>query len=1322
MNLPASTLIVLAVLFLLLLVLLVLAIWLWRRRRPPEPAAPLRDAVLDAKMFDAAMRKLYTRDGRSRYERPCVLVCGPGGSGKSALLRGAGLAPLAAVPGKDSGWWRSTEGDAVELPASAWDAEADSGPWLAFLRLLNRHRPLRALDAVVWVIPFATLDSGAAEAEGERMYRKLAEIQDYLGLTLPVYVVIGGCDAVPGFAAWAGALPRQAQVQPLGWSNPTSLDQAWRLGLGEQGVARLANRLRVLVSSLTEWRDPKADAADIFLMPERIAAALAQLPQALHAAMRESAIMVPFELRGFYLSGRPAPQPQARAGDAGDVGGDAAAAAEPDPFAPLPDLAAAQAQLSTQLPVFCRELFAQRIFGEFGLGRVTARRTDAERRQRRWVLGVSGALAALWLVAIVPTYFSTRDQFEAMRGPLTGMRDATTAALAREPGAGGRIDAASTQAMVNQLDRVPHWTPWKLALPLSWASCCGGIDRQLDLALQAYHENVLFEGIDHAMHARADKLAQQGGAGRRPGGPQDGPGRSTAFAAMRSFVDDTVEFEHQLRKYRALSGLHSGSWRETRELLAYLFDLQLAPGSESTSARFDATLRASTFQPRGDLHARYGPPLRRRLEDLHEAWLDDLFGKNQMNVLRTRVIRETGELAAARLDEPARLAQLQQDIGQLRILLAQTDTAWLADGTLAAEDVYRKLETRIASSTLLGADLAAHLQAAVDARQAQFRNGVVEHSSGTTPVLAYTKGKELLVSPGLGGLETALGQLLRHPFAQGAAQASPPIPAGAGPLAWDPQALGDARALLADLQAYEETELAKAPPAYAPTLTRLARLQADGAINRTLAGAASPAACDPAWRCANFEAARQAIGEMLPALHKLGMHEAAGRAQEVMDEQALGLLRALREALENGPLYLPAASALAEWNGPGAASAYNARSQADMQDYLQTQLELVNELSAASKGPRAWLAQPGTPSAREAAAWLADWNRIDADLARYAAKSPDGSLRRLEQFLTAGLEELDSLNCGARLAALGSARGDFFQRRLARIAASYRPRCLFLAGQTGRTAYVAIAGHYNAQLVDRYPFSTVPGALDAEPDQVRRLLGLLDTHLAAARAAPAGLASRGDPKGQAAADFLDRLAALRPLLAALLAEDPAGGPAALDLWPQFRINRARERGADQVIEWKLAAGDALPPGPDGAGGSAWRLGDPVTLSLRWARNSPLAPAPDPARPGVDVADRVASWDYRGPWALLRLLNEHAAPLADLGERDAAVPVVLRLVVPTRDAVGTPGADAVGYLRVGVMAHGKRERLALAPFPTRPAPSLLQPNAAGALVAKEGAHP
>lgn len=1316
MNLPSSTFVLLAVLLVLVLVLLAVAFWLWRRRRPREAApAPLRDAALDPAIFEAALRKLYPRDARGRYERPCVLVCGPGGAGKSELLRGAGLAPVLALAGKDSGWWRSTEGDAFELPASAWEDELDGGPWHTFLRLLNRHRPGRALDAIVWVIPFATLDSGAAEAEGERMYRKLAGIQDYLGLSLPVYVVVGGCDAVPGFSPWAGALPPAVRVQPLGWSNPASLDQAWRLALGEQGVARLANRLRVLVSSLSEWRDPKADAADIFLMPERIAAALAQLPQALHAAMRESAIMVPFELRGFYLSGRATPQATARAAESAADHAAPAATAEADPFAPLPD----RPQAPPQAPVFCRELFAQRIFDEFGLGRVIARRTDAQRRQRRLVLGAAGAVAALWLVAIVPTYFSTREQFEAMRVPLASMREATNAALARANGAGARIDAASTQVLVTQLDRVPHWTPWKLALPLSWASCCGGIDGQLDRALRAYYENVLFEGIDQAMHARADKLVRQGGAAHRPGGPQDGPGRSTAFAALRGFVDDTVEFERQLGKYRALSTLHGGSWRDTRELLAYLFDLQLAPGSESTSARFDLTLRESAFQPHGDVHASYAPGLRRRLEDLHEAWLGDLFGDNQMNVLREKVIRETGELAAARLDEPARLAQLQQDIGHLRILLAQTETAWLADGTLAADDVYRKLETRIRNSSLLGEDLATRLQAEVSARQGRFRLRVMENSSGSAPVLAYTKGKELLVSPGLGELEAALGQLLRHPFAQGGAQAGPVLLAGAGPLSWDPQGLGDARELLADLEAYEKAELAKAPPAYAATLTRLARLQAGAALERTLAGAASPAACDPAWRCANFEAARQSIGVMLPALRKLGMPDAAGLAQQVLDEQALVLLRELRDALENGPLYLPSSSALAEWNGPGAGAAYGARSAADMQDYLQTQLELVTELSAASKGPRAWLAQPGTPAGRDAAAWLADWNRIDADLARYAAKSPDGSLRRLEQFLTAGLDELDSLNCGARLAAAGSARGDFFQRRLARIAASYRPRCLVLAGQAGRSAYAAIASHYNAQLAERYPFSAAPGALDAEPEQVRRLLVLLDTRLAAARAAPAALSARGDPKALAAQDFLDRLAALKPLLAAVLAEDAGGGPAALDLWPQFRINRPRERGADQVIEWKLAAGDALPPGPDGALGMAWRLGDPVTLRLRWARNSPLTPAPDPARPRLDVVEREASWDYRGPWALLRLLGDHSAPLAELSERDAAAPVVLRLVVPTRDATGAAGPDAVGYVRVGVMAHGKRDRLALAPFPTRPAPALPDPNPGGALVATGG---
>ncbi|GGC13522.1 type VI secretion system protein [Pseudoduganella buxea] len=1294
----------LLVLLVLLAVLVLGGLWLWRRRRAApaatsttsatQPVAPLKRTV-----FDAALRALYPRDADYRYERPCVLVCGPAGGGKSELLRGAGLEPVVVAGGIDSGWWRGTEGCAFELPAAAW--AADGAPWTDFLRLLDRRRGLRALDAVVWVMPLAALDRDSAD--GDRMYRKLDDIQQRLGLALPVYVAVSGCDGCEGFGQWAARLPAALRGQSLGWANPAALGQAWRGAMGEQAVAWLGNRLRRLVSAQAAHDDLGEDGPAIFLMPDRLARSLAKLPAMLQEAMRQHAAMSPFTLRGIYLSGR-AGAPQ-----------DAAAAVVDDPFAPPPPLPAPAP------PLFCRDLLRERVFGEFGLATIVPRRLVAERRTRRAVLAGSGALALVWLIGLVPTFFASRQQLQAMEGPVLAVISAVV--RAGDTAGGAHFDARSIADIATGLDRVEDWNTRALALPASWFSCCGGLDDGVNGALRAYYSKVLFKNIDEEFHARAEHLTPRGatalgGAGEPTGDPE----KTVQFVALQEFVLATQEYEYQRAKFDELTHMYGGSWKDAAGLLHYLFNVQLNAGSPRAAERFSRLLQETAFTPRARDVADEKLRFQARLRQLHGDWLNRMFGATRLRELQAALAADVQQLGSGGADRHADMVRIRQRIGELRTLLTQTDLTWMADGNLSMSAPYQRLETDIRKSLMLR-DAAAGLRAEVSGRQRQFRAAVQADSSGPNAVLAYTEGKALQVNADVAELEQALARLLQYRFTQGADTADElALLAPEGLLAWHADQLGAVRDTVAELQKYESTDLAAAPPAYQSTLRTLARLQATAFMQRELATAAAPAPCEVGWRCANFDDARQMVGPLLPALRKLELNDAAASWQQLLDRQAETLLRQLNAALAGDTLYLPAEGGVAAWDGGrgGAIGAYGARGAAELAPYFDAQQAQVAELAAAARPARTWLARPGAQAGRDVQGALADWTRIEAELARHAAKVPGGSLTRLEQFIAEDLASLDSTNCAARLGRAGAVPTDFFQRRLARVAALYRPRCAAVELAASRAAYDAIAGHYNTWMAQRYPFASAADAPPAEPEQVRKLLGMLDTALPAARLVPA---RRQDAQALAAQAFLDRLAAIQPLLAAILADDPAGGPAALDLWPQFRINRGREKGADQIIDWRVEAGPKLPP-PTAGGtpGVTWRLGEPVTVALRWAGNSPVAPAASAALPAMRVEGKVASWQYDDPWALLRVLEAHAAPLSDLAERDARPPQVLRFVVPTRDAAGAPTGDAVAYARLAVSVHGKPERLPVPRFPTGAAPAF--PGGPGAALAsnREGQTP
>jgi type VI secretion system protein ImpL len=522
------------------------------------------------------------------------------------------------------------------------------------------------------------------------------------------------------------------------------------------------------------------------------------------------------------------------------------------------------------------------------------------------------------------------------------------------------------------------------------------------------------------------------------------------------------------------------------------------------------------------------------------------------------------------------------------------------------------------------------------------------------------------------------------------------------PVRWDLPRLEQAGAVFKDYRAFETDAAIKPPARFRALLQGYARQRAAARLDDELAQAARPANPQD-WRASNFEQAAQAVPGLLAALRTLGQPARAEAWQAFMDGQAAHQLQLLQDQLLERRLYLPDASSVAGWNGNrlGALPAYGAFVSADMQDYLASQFDELSALADAAKAPRAWLEASGARQDRMATLLVAAWRKLDGELRKYVAKDPTSSLRRLEQFVSVDLNELDGSNCADKLVRFERGiQADYFQQQGQQAARMVLRRCVALQAGNARNGYRSIAEYFNAALLNRYPFSASADAASATPEQVRHLLRQLDAHYDQVRQ---WLVRQPAESAGPALGFLDTLASERALLGAMLAADGAGGaPAALSLSPEFRANRSREKGADQIIAWEMTsgAGPAVPGAP-----LAWRPGDAISVRMRWAKNSEFEPLADAHATDLAVDGKSAAWTYTGPWALLRLLRSHLAPAADLGLQEAASPPLLRFVVPLQSGSGKPAGEAIAYARLGITAQGKPERLAAPLFPHAPAPSL-----------------
>ena len=195
--------------------------------------------------------------------------------------------------------------------------------------------------------------------------------------------------------------------------------------------------------------------------------------------------------------------------------------------------------------------------------------------------------------------------------------------------------------------------------------------------------------------------------------------------------------------------------------------------------------------------------------------------------------------------------------------------------------------------------------------------------------------------------------------------------------------------------------------------------------------------------------------------------------------------------------------------------------------------------------------------------------------------------------------------------------------------------------------------------------------------------------------------------------FLQQLEAVRRFFTPFIERIGGMQSPVFDLQVEFRVNQPQERNADQIIDWRFQVGDQLlrRQGSKGPPQGRWRYGDPVQLSLRWAKNAPWAPlAPDNPNGG-----RNHTVVYRGDghWSLLRFLQRHAGAATDFDQLVDLRPHTLGFSIAVKPASAKPARQyevdgetllTKAFIRVTLLSPDKKERLTMPVFPAS-APAL-----------------
>ncbi len=163
------------------------------------------------------------------YELPWYVLIGHPSAGKSTAILQSGLSfplgargalPVQGVGGtRNCDWFFSTEAVLLDTAGRYSTQAEDRGEWLEFLKLLKKFRPKAPLNGIIVAVSVTELlNPNQAEAANyaRQIRQRLNELESYVGLKIPVFLMVTKMDLLPGFTDYFEPMTEDERRQTWG--------------------------------------------------------------------------------------------------------------------------------------------------------------------------------------------------------------------------------------------------------------------------------------------------------------------------------------------------------------------------------------------------------------------------------------------------------------------------------------------------------------------------------------------------------------------------------------------------------------------------------------------------------------------------------------------------------------------------------------------------------------------------------------------------------------------------------------------------------------------------------------------------------------------------------------------------------------------------------------------------------------------------------------------------------------------------------------------------------------------------------------------------
>ncbi len=1258
-----------------------------------------------------------------RYQIPRFLMIGESTSGKTTTLKQSRLRYSATIPDLSEGeyekqpcnFWFFERGVIADIAGDlVLNENGDEKLWDNLLKLLRKYRPKRPIDGVILTIPCSGLMASDDEIpnvhifnriakKADILYAKLWQAQKILGMRFPLYFLVTGCESIKGFENFCNEIPQQARDHIFGWSVPYPADSAYSQHWVSEAFQHTDSVLaRMQLEMFAQGTAPE-NRDGLFLFPGNFSSLAEPLQVWLDHLFRQSAYHEMFMLRGIYFCGQGA---------------------------------------------FVKDLVEQKIFPESALARPLKQAMISGNRK---LLAAQAAAAAFFLIASLGLWSDAYDlnidrkRLEPFLETLDDDIDNLNVKAFEGKSDPEFYKLMQTKRLLfeksakNLISGISEVRSLRYGfIPASWFS---GIHSNIEKAMTGAYNEIILKGayinLIHKIRTVFETL-------KTP--PSDSPAnykpfsieQTPEFVNLRKFADQITEFELYALTYNTLNV--SADVKDLGKLIEYLHKTQLPAEFYSDDEYHRNALKDAKLK-KFDISAYKQKTNELTLKPL----INRIFTSNTLlQHLKTLSLQMESFAQKSRTHEDEQLIRdLTDMISKTEAVLERPEQNWMFKEKPDFGKPFNELMDDIEQSQFFGPESRKKLESEVKTAFYSFREELRSQRSSLTGPLLKREGGTMtnMLSPPVLQLKSDMKKLLNQKFMvlEKDGDSDIVIPSGMK-LTWSIEPLEDAVRLFDPYEGFINSGLKNFPKDMRHVISNLARRNlAQNLLDRvSKAQQIKPGArggeSELGAEIRNFKEASKYLGRLLIYSEQLDLTESYQMLSEVIFRQAGRLLENTDGLLVKEDLYRNKGKDFSWWDGKEKLSlaAFGAADQKELEYFLKVQRERVKYIAYEYAEPLlSFFSTHKLLKNRKEEHLMFKWERILAEFEKYQTKQPENSIAALEQFILFDMDSIKPEEYSTKIKAkdIHQRSSDLFLQKRNELMAKLYYRCQKMTTDNVFTKYNEIKSFFDAKLSGRFPFMIIRGQqsfVEAKPEDIRNFYRIFD------KIAPdaVNLLKSGDQfglSGESARTFLTRMTDIRQIFAPYLDKDkkdakPPGDKTdekkeevlapdipAFDIDVEFRVNQEHEAMANRIIDWRLTVGGQSFRYGDALRTGQWRFGDPISFTLRWAKDGADYPVFAGDQAEADETEKIITYRFKQQWALLYFLRHHAGDIEDFGQSSDPKPHTLKFSIDTRRSGMEPQEEGKfttkAYIRITVMTPGKIKTLLTLPYFPDNAPEL-----------------